>query len=108
MTFLLTHNGIKSITIIGLLTLWGQDLVFSNHTQSIINEFSISFKGNIHFGLQVAALPGTTARPTDIVWDQDHKKKIGKGNHDQHFRDTFSKLALTRSFYLDYKDIYVE
>ena len=69
-----SHNGIKSITIIGLLTLWGQDLEFDNHTQSIINEFPISFKGNIHFGLEVAALPGARARPTDIVWDQVHKK----------------------------------
>ena len=74
-----SHNGIKSITIIGLLTLWGQDLEFDNHTQSIINEFPISFKGNIHFGLEVAALPGARARPTDIVWDQVHKKiKEGK------------------------------
>ena len=40
---------------------------FDNHTQSIMNDFPISFKGNIHFGLEVAALPGAWARPTDIV-----------------------------------------
>ena len=73
-----SHNGINSITIIGLLTLWGQDLEFYNHTQSIVNEFPISFfKGNFNFGLEVAA--GTRARPADIVWDQVHKKiKEGK------------------------------
>ena len=83
MTFL-SHDGIKSTTIIGLLTLWGQDLEFENHTQSIINDFPILFKGNIHFGLEVEALPGARARPADIVWDQVHKKKLRKGNHDQH------------------------
>ena len=67
------------------------------------------FKGNIHFGLEVAA--GARARPADIVWDQVHKK-LRKGSHDQHatqhFTDTYSKLALTRSFPIDYKDISVE
>ena len=69
-----THTmGLRVSQSISILTLWGQDLEFDNHTQSIINEFPISFKGIIHFGVEVAALPGARAKLTDIVWDQVHK-----------------------------------
>ena len=39
-----------------------------------MNEFTISFKGNVRFGFWFAALPGARARPTAIVWYQFHKK----------------------------------
>ena len=61
-----THTiGLRVSQSYAYLTLWGQGLEFGNHTQSIINEFPISFKGNIHSGSEVAALPGARARPTD-------------------------------------------
>ena len=47
------------------------------------NEFAFLFKGNIHYGFQFAASPGARARPTDIVWEQFHKK-LRNGSHDQH------------------------